>query len=432
MTVIFIFTLLQVYGQRKWTLEDCIRYAVGNNLTIRQSGFETEIADQHYRQSKWNMMPSVGASSDLYYYVGRTIDQTTNTIVTEPYSYNSYYVGASVDIFNGFSVQNTISYWKFKKESAKNSEINAVDNLAFEVMNSFFDVVYYEELLRITREQKEMSKINVNRTEVLVKTGLKATADLLEVNANMEKDELSCIQAENKLEASWINLRKAMNLSSDSTIVLTRSGLDQGNESDNIDIRNLYESYSQLSPQVKSFENAWKASLKNINIFKAGFYPSLSGGGSFGANFSTNSEGDFSYQFKANQYQYVGLRLSIPVFQKRENISNIKIARLESESAKTKLEQAKRDLFYEMMTNYNDLKASVSEFTQAKKQLEADTLAFRAAEMKYDQGMINVVDFYIAKNRMAATTGMLLRSQLTVEIKKRIIDFYNGNRFWEK
>ena len=111
-TLIFIFSILQVSGQQKWTLEDCIRYAVENNLAVKQSGFESDMAEQNYRQAKWNMTPSVGAGSDLYYYIGRTIDQTTNTIVTEPYSYNSYYVGASVDIFRGFSAQNKISYWK--------------------------------------------------------------------------------------------------------------------------------------------------------------------------------------------------------------------------------------------------------------------------------------------------------------------------------
>jgi outer membrane protein len=110
----------------------------------------------------------------------------------------------------------------------------------------------------------------------------------------------------------------------------------------------------------------------------------------------------------------------------------VKLAKLENESAKTRLDQAKQDLMYEMITNYNDLKASFSEFTQARKQLEADTLAFRAAEKKYDQGMINIVDFYTVKNRMANTAGQVLRSELTAEVKKRIIDFYQGNRFWEK
>jgi outer membrane protein len=85
-----------------------------------------------------------------------------------------------------------------------------------------------------------------------------------------------------------------------------------------------------------------------------------------------------------------------------------------------------------MVGNWNELSASWKEFQQAEKQMAADTLAFQAAQKKYDQGMINVVEFYTTKNRLATTAGQVLRSKLTLEIKKRIIDFYSGIRFWEQ
>lgn len=432
--VVFIIFLIviPVSGQQKWTLENCIRYAIENNFDIKQSKVDLGMAEQNYRQSKWNLMPTVGASSGAGYSFGRTVVE--GELVSDKYFYNDYSLGASMNIFNGFSLQNQISYNKFRKKAAENTNTTAVDNLAFLVMNSFYDVIYYEELLKITRGQKELSVINLKKTEILVKTGLKATADLLEVNANLEKDEFTCIQTENLLETAWINLRKAMNISPDSSIVLTRSDyLAIDREVEKTEVKTLYDEYSLWSSQIKSFENTWIASKKYLSIQKAGLFPSLRTSASYGTYFyPTDANSDFSFQLNANQNKYMGLSLSIPIFRQHNNITNIKLARLQSESAKNKLEQAKQELLYEMVSNYNDLKASLSEFKQANKQLEADTLAYQAAEKKYTQGMINVVDFYTAKNRMTTTTAQVLRSGLNVEVKRRIIDFYRGDRFWEK
>ncbi|MGD0342510.1 MAG: TolC family protein [Bacteroidales bacterium] len=427
---LFLLTILSASGQKKWTLEDCIRYAVQNNLNIKQTRIDVEEAEQNYRQAKWNMLPSLGASSSAGYSFGRTVVE--GDLVSESYFYNDYNLSASMDLFNAFSLQNQISYNKFRKEAASNSNIDAIDNLAFKIMNSYYDVIYFEELLKISRKQKELSEIIENKTMVLVKTGLKATADLLEVKADLEKDELVCVQTENKLKSAWIELRKDLNLNPDSTIALFKDAYTII-ENENIDIKSLYVSHSSWSPQIKSYENAREASRKNLSIQRAAYYPSLRTGASYGTYFyPVPGNRDFSYQLKANQNQYVGISLSVPVFRKEANNTQVKLAKLNYESAKIKLDQAKQDLLYEMMTNYNDLKASMSEYTQARKQYEADTLAFSAAEKKYDQGMINVVDFYTAKNRMASTEGQVLRSELTVEIKKRIIEFYRGNRFWEK
>lgn len=432
MVILFLLAILPLTGQKKWTLEDCIRYAIDNNLDIKNLTINAEKAEQSYHQSKWNMLPTVGAYSSAGYSFGRTVVE--GDLVSKSFFYNNYSLQASLDLFNGFSIQNQISFNKFEKESAENSKLNAIDNLAFEIMNSFFDVIYYKELLKITTGQRDLSQIIERKTEVLVNTGLKSTSDLLEVKANLEKDLLTCVQTGNLLDASWIRLKKAMNLNADSILFLFRNSAAAIDElTNNLDIKTLFESYSTWSPQIKSLEYDWKASRKSLSIKRSGFFPSLQTSASYGTYFyPTDANNNFNYQIKANQNQYIGFSLNIPIFNRNLNETNVKLARLDYESAKTKLEQAKRDMYYEMVTNYNDLKASISEYIQSKKQLEADTLAYMASEKKYNQGMISVIDFYTAKNRMANTEGQLLHAEMTADVKMKIIDFYRGNRFWEK
>jgi outer membrane protein len=431
--LLVLLSFQRVSAQKKWELEDCIRYAVTNNLDIRSLTLDVRRSSLNYNQALWNISPAVEASGSLGYNLGKTVVE--GNLVDNNYLYNDYRIGASMQVFDGFSLLNQISYSRYKRDAARNRKLNVIDNLAFEIMNHYFDVIYYQELLKINREQKELSDIIARKTEALLNAGLKSSSDLLEVKANLEKDILTCIQTENYLAASWIKLKKSMNLSPDSTITLSENRIDSPGDKSRIkDSKNLFDAFSSWSPVIKESEADLAASRKNLGIKRSAFFPTI------GANASTGTyyyslkgfSSDYSRNLSDNQNQYLGLSLRLPVFNRRSNAINMKLARIDVEAAMAKLEQTKRDTYFDVITTCNELKAALGELAQSGKQLEADTLAYQAAEKKYSQGMINVVDFYTTKNRLANTKGQLLRSELTAVIKSRIIDFYQGNRFWQK
>gem|GEM_PF-187748 len=428
---------LQVNAQEKWTLNHCINFAIENNLQILDATVSERIAGLNYNQSKWNLLPGVGAGADAGMNYGRSVDPNTNGIVNTSFFNNTYYLGASVDLFRGFMLQNQIRYQKFRKESAENNRLNATDDLAFAVMTAFFNVVYYEELLKIANEQKALSELNVKKTQILVTTGLKAQTDLLEVKANFEKEELFCIQTSNNIASSWISLKKAMNLPPEQKITLDVPAEDPVVADIVADMPELYKQHISWSPYIRSFESEFQASQKDINISKAGFFPSIKLQAAYNTGFyETNKDAakktiDFNSQIKNNRSQFVGASLSIPIFSKNSVRFDVKRARLASEQSQNKLELAKQTVLYEMEENYNLLTASWKELQQAERQMQADTLAFQAAQKKFDQGMINAVEFYTIKNRLANTTSQVLHSKLTFEMKKRILEFYKGKRFWE-
>lgn len=274
--------------------------------------------------------------------------------------------------------------------------------------------------------------------EILVSNGLKAQTDLLEVKANFEKDELFCIQTSNNIDAAWIRLKKAMNLPADKQISLDPQEENPVLEdSVTANIPELFIAYSKWSPYLQLYENEWKASQKDVSISRAGFFPSIQLQASYNTGFyeTTKDANDrtiaFNNQIKNNQSQFVGARLTVPIFSKNSVRTNVRRSILLSEQVETKLEQTKQTMIYEMEQNNNDLNAAWKEFLQSQKQLDADKLAFEASQKKYDQGLINVVEFYTVKNRLANTNSQLLHSKLILEMKKRILNFYRGTRFWE-
>lgn len=439
---LFLFILLmslQVVAQEKWTLNNCISYAIQNNLQLQDAGMNEKIAGLNYRQSVWALLPEIGAGADAGMNYGRSVDPNTNGIVNTSFFNNSYFLGASVDLFRGFILQNQISYQKFRKESSQNNKLNATDDLAFAVMNAFFNVVYYEELLKIANEQKALSELNVKKMQILVTTGLKAQTDLLEVKANFEKEELFCIQTSNNIASSWISLKKAMNLNPEQQITLALPDKEQEAVAEVVaDMPGLFRQHIEWSPYIQLFESEFKASQKYTNISKAGFFPSIKLQAAYNTGYyETNKDLNdqiiaFKSQIKNNRSQFIGATLSIPIFNRRSVSFDVKRAKLASEQSQTKLELAKQTVLYEMEENYNQLTASWKELQQSGRQLEADTLAFQAAQKKFDQGMINAVELYTVKNRLANTSSQVLHSKLTYEMKKRIMEFYKGKRFWEQ
>jgi outer membrane protein len=432
-----LWTGLPLVAQERWTLNDCINYALKNNLQLQDAGMSADLAALGYNQSKWNMLPAIGAGSDAGKNFGRSVDPATNTYVNTAFFNNSYYLGASVDLFKGFMAQNQVRYRAYKKEATQNNRLNVADDVAFSVMNNFFNLIYYEELLNIANDQKALSELNVKKIQILISTGLKSQSDLLEVKANYEKEELFCIQTSNNIATARIGLKKAMNLPPEQLLELIVPATETLSSDITTDIRELYVQHTSWSPYIRSFEQEWMASQKNVSISKGGFSPSIRLQATYNTGFyETNKDANnqvitFRDQINYNQRQFLGATLSIPVFSRNNVRFGVQSAKIEEAQALTRLNQARQSLLYEMERNYNELAASEKEFQQAEKQKEADQLAFQAAQRKFEQGMISAIELNTTKNRLANSSAQVLHAKLLFEVKKRVLEFYKGNRFWE-
>jgi outer membrane protein len=199
----------------------------------------------------------------------------------------------------------------------------------------------------------------------------------------------------------------------------------------------LFEIYIAQSPYFQSFESQLKASVKNLAVIRSGVFPSLSAGGSVSTGYYETDKDNLgnviglSKQFKNNISQYLGASLSIPVFSRWSNRSEMKQAKLEVELAKARLDSKRQQLYFEVTSTLNELEALKKEYLQYEKQKEVDLLAYQTAEKKIEQGLISVIDFYVVKNRYATTNSQVLRAKLQLEMKRKILDFYMGKRFWE-
>ena len=433
---VFLLTSPNVQGQKSWTLDECIQYAIANNLDVKGMIIQSDINKEAFNQSKRNLLPYISLSGSGSNSYGKSLDYDTYEYTNTSQFYGNFSLSSGIDIFRGFTRQNTISYRKMNYLAGVEDEKKQKYDIAFSVMEAYYNTVYYHGLMEIVGEQKELSSLNVERARKQVGLGLKAKSDLLEMESRLAKEELTYIQTENLYKKALLDLRQTMNISpdedfnidfesSETGIVVTKATTPAA----------IFAEAQNFYPTIKAVNLRKDAAQKNLSITKGSLWPTLSMGAGYSSYYSkikgkTNGE-SFSNQFKNNASQYFGFSLDVPVFQRFNLRSNVKQARLDFMQAEVDLQKTSQQLLNEITLNYQELESYNAEYNQLVKQVDFAQVAYDASERKMEQGLISVIELYSSKNLLAQAQSDLLRTKLQYIVKKKTIDYYLGKQVFE-
>ncbi len=433
-----VFLIGNVNAQDKWSLNECINYALEHNLDQHLLSLSEKSAKIDASQAKLNFLPSISASSSADLSFGRSVDPNTNDVVNTEVFSNSHSLSSSLTLFRGFIQKNQIAYSQFKHKAAQWRTVYHEDDLAFSILTAYYDVVYFRGMVEIAREQMDLSEQILKKTETYIETGLKAQTDLAEMQSTYEKEKLNLIQSENTKEEAKLRLRQQMNLPV-GELNSMQIGIEEPVVASDLSVAadSLYASFVELSPYVKIAEAEWHATEKGLDMVRGQFLPSIYFNASVNSGYyetNRDAEGNtisYADQFDNNMSQYLGASISIPIFQKNQIRNEYRQAKLAEEQARIQLDSYRQTVYYELLNNARDLKALFREYIQTGKQVEADEQAYHVAQRKYEEGIIDVIELQTVKNRLAEAKSQNLRAQLQWRIKVRIVDFYKGIRFWE-
>lgn len=430
---ILLVTAGAVKAQKKWTLDECIAYALENNLELESQAIANASGKEIYEQSKRNRLPSIDAGSSYRINYGKSVDPNTNAIVNNNFASNSYSLQGGLVLFEGFIRGNYTAYARFKHLAGIEQGKALKTDIAFEVMNSFHNALYFRGLLEIVKEQKELSELNLEKIRKQSKVGISARTDILEIEARLAEEELQVIRTENNLKSSILELKRVMNFP-----VTDELQLQEPDDIEFIlpggfaDADSIYRLALEHLPAVKAKDQQLKSVEKSLAVTRGNYYPSLSlYGGYYTGYYETNTDAagkpiSFRNQLKNNASQLVGVSLSIPLFNRLNTRSEVKLGKLELEKERVELSNYKNQLYYEIESYCQDLSAMAAEFAQAKKQTESNQLAFEVAQKKKEQGLFNVIDLYTSKSLLSNAQSELLRVRLQYLLRRKTIDFYMG------
>lgn len=433
--IVFLFLLgIEINAQDKWTLDDCVTYALEHNLQLNDFEYTEQSGRENYKQSVRNLLPVLNASSNYTVNSGRAEDPNTGTFVVQDFFSNNYSLQSNIDLFQGFQKINAIKASKLLYNATREEALQQKYLLAFRVMQAFNNILFSEGLLAISTEQLTVSQTNFQLVEKQIELGLMAGADLYEAKSILLADELNLTQSENLLATAKLALIQEMNLENTSEIEIIPN-ITQGAATDTAQKMrsdSVYLKARDFLPLLKAQELRAKAAKKQMGVARGSLYPSLSLFAGVGTGYfetfrdSLGSTIPFREQFRDNTSRFYGLSLNVPIsngWSARSRVKQAKIEKLRQENNLEVQEQVLFQTIQQLVQEHNSLQV---ESEQSIQNMEAQRMAFTIAQKRYERGMINAIELFTAKNLFASAQNENLQVRLRSEINKSTLDFYRG------
>jgi len=432
----FILGLGSVLAQKVWTLEECVSYALENNIQIKQSRLQTQTAEIDLLQSKLDFAPSANAGVNLNYNFGRNVDPVTNTYSTQQTMNNNYNLNGRVDLFNGMQKWNILKRNEVDYEASLYVSEEMENSISLTLTAAYLSILFNHELLLVAEKQIEVTKKQIDRTTKLVEAGALPRGDLLEIQAQGAIEEGNLINAQNSLTYSYMNLKQILDLPLVTSFEIAQPDIQLSEELEIIPSEKVYANAVETMPEIKSGELYVESAERSVEIAKGALYPSIALSGGVGTNYNDKQREvftdpnspimSFGDQIKNNRGEYLTLSLSIPIFNGYTTRSYVNKAKLNSISRTYDLQLRKNELRKKIEDKYHSALAAYQSYNALKISVESLTESFKYTEEKFTIGMVNSLDFSMAKIKLTQAQSEFLRAKYDYIFKTKILDFYMG------
>ena len=452
LVLLFLCACSLISAQSKpWTLEDCIRYAIDHNITIKQLVVQKNVAEVNLNTSQMSRLPDLSANGGQNWGFGRVQlqngtyqDKTQSTVQSQ--STTNLSVGSSIPLFTGFRIPNEIARDKLDLETSVQNLEKAKEDLALNVASLFLQVLFNKELLKINQEQLDLSQAQIERTRTLTEVGKVPMSQLYDIEAQAANDKVSVIQAENDLRLALLDLSQSLELQLSADFDVVAPVIDNVVTEYMSSVQppqTVYNNAVQIKPVIKAQELQVQSAEKTLAIAKSGYYPTLSlsmGIGSsyyylYGKNYTVDpttgkpvlmKNESFSSQINNKMNEYIGLNLSIPIFSRFSVRNQVRNARFNIENQQLALENAKKSLYKEIETAYLNAVSSQEKYKAAQEAIKSTSESFNYAKERYDTGKSTVFEFNDARSKYIQSQSQEVQAKYDFIFRTKILDFYNG------
>jgi outer membrane protein len=448
-----------------WTLEECINYALDNNISIKKQDLLINNQEELLLQSKLGILPNLNGYASHGYNWGQRIDPFTNEFATDRVRSNNLYLQGDLNLFSGMQQLNIIKRNMLDLQSAQFDADYYRDEISISVATYYLQTLFYTEFVAIANNQIDITRQQVERTKKLVDAGTLAKGDLLTIEAQLASEELSLVEAQNNLALSYLDLTQLLEIQNPKGFEIEKPEVGLIDQPEVYTPEQIFGVAVQARPEIKSAEVKLESSEKSLSIARGGYYPSLSLSGSIGSGYSgANQVGNDPYtqeqafgywysddplhtkipvygtvnsyqsytpkswgdQLEDNLNEAVSLNLRIPIFNGWATRSAVEQAKLGVENANLDVQLKKNSLYKIIQQAYNDALAASNKHKAADKKVNATKESFNYAEQKYNVGLINSVEYNTAKKEYNNALSELIQSKYDFVFRSTVIDFYMG------
>ena len=429
--IYFIFSASVIVAQNVWSLQECIDYALENNIQIKQQGLNTQYNENLVQQAKSDRLPNLNAGASNNYSFGRSLNNDNVYENVNSTQLNGF-LSSNVTVFNGFTLQNSVKQGELDLQSAIQDMQKAKDDLILNIAASYLEILFAEELSLIAEAQIEVTKQQIERTQKLVEAGSLARGSLLEIEAQLAREELQLVNDQNRVQLAYLNLFQLLELPVEKSFTIAKPKLPEIKA--NITMHNSFDVFQNamhVRPEIKAAQLRMESARRQLNIAKGYNYPTLSLGASYNNQYFNILNSDFQHmsfgeQLKSNSRYGFGLNLNIPVFNRFQVKNGISNAKLQIADYEYRLQTARNVLRKDIEQAYTNALAALNRYVSSEQAVKSTEEAFRYAEEKFNVGMMNTVEYNQSKNYLTVAQSELLQARYEYIFRAKILDFYNG------
>jgi len=426
--LLFLFTGLQMVAQgKKWTLEECVDYAIKNNISIKQSELDLKTSSIEKMEAIGGFLPSLNANANYSVNTGASINPVTNQFQNQ--TFKSFSAGASsnMTLFNGLANWKVVQRAKLSRIANSYRLDKMKDDIALSVANSYLQILFNKEQLKVQINQNLITKENINRTKDLIEAGVVPAGDIYELQATDATQQQQIINTENTLFISKIGLCQIL-------LLEDYASFDISDEVFDIPLTNI-SNETQETILVKARESVKevKIALSNVDLAKkdlaisrSSYLPTLTGFVGYNTRWSESTIFNFADQLSLFDGTGIGLQLNIPVLNGLATRGRVQRAKINQERATYQLKQAELDLERNVYQAYNDVINARKAFEAAQKSLESRLQAFNFSKERYNVGLQNAFDFSQATLALENAQSEVIRTKYDYIFRTKILEFYFG------
>lgn len=419
----------------QWTLEDCINYALEKNIQLQQDKISLQESEIDIKDARASLFPTLSFSTG-HNVVNRPYQEQSATVSgTEIISsdsrtnYNgSYSLNAAWTLWNGGKRLNTLKQQKTNKAIAQLSVSETENTLQEQIAQLFIQILYADESISINKGTLEVSEATYKRGEELFKEGSISKADLAQLEAQVSNDKYQVVSAESSLRDYKLQLKQLLELDGTEEMDLVLPQLEYEdimrllpNQTD------IYQTALSIRPEIQSGKLSIENAKLGISAAKAGYYPTISLSASSSSMTNNASTNNWAQQMKYGWNNMISINLSIPIFDNRQNKSNVQKARLQYNTSQLDLINKQKELYSTIEGLWLDALNAQQQYAAAETKVKSSQTSFDMVNEQFNLGMKNTVELLTEKNNLLSAKQELVQAKYMAILSRTLLNFYAGN-----
>lgn len=439
LVIILGLSCLGLNAQKRWSLRECVDYAVKNNLQVIQNEYSKQTQDANLKIAKKNYLPTVSGS------IGNTVSfgQTsfgTGSLRNDVFR-NSASLGAEILVYNNGRLDKTLRKTEYDLEASLYDVETIKNDISLQIAQQYLTTLLNKEIVKISESTVANAKKQYDKAKITTSVGTTAQTVLAEAEAALAREKQNLKTAEINVGRSQFALAQLLQLPDyknfDVEDVSVPGQLTPELKSVNEVLATAYES----QPQIKAAESRIKSAEAQTEVSKTAFWPTVTASASIGSFYNNllNTdivgiddlgrsvyERNLFGQYKDNFGQQAALSVNIPIFNKGITKLQVEQSKINESVAKNSFEQQKQTVRQNVQKAQFDADANYETYLSAVEAEKSSKLSMDFAEKSYAAGRTTIFDLNVARNNYANAQGSVAQAKYNYLFSLKLLNFYAG------